>query len=61
MIYHDWLFADMQRFYRNSLSPKMGYPYLIISKESNCTVPEGYRRINQEPTLKYILYQKVGP
>ena len=61
MIYHDWLFADMQRFYRNSLSPQMGNDYLIIAKESNCTVPQGYRRVNREPTLKYFLYHKVSP
>lgn len=59
IIHHDWLFADMQRFYRSSLSPKMGHPYLIIAKESGCIVPDGYQRINQEPTVKYILYQKV--
>ena len=61
IIQHDWLFADMQRFYRSSLTPKMGRSYLIIAKESNCIVPDGYRRINREPTLKYIVYQKVGP
>jgi len=61
MIYHDWLFADMQRFYRNSLTPKMGAEYLIIAKASDCEVPQGYQRINREPTIKYILYQKVSP
>ena len=61
MIYDDWLFADMQRFYRNSLTPKMGNEYLLIAKESNCIVPDGYKRVNQEPTVKYILYQKVNP
>jgi 4-amino-4-deoxy-L-arabinose transferase-like glycosyltransferase len=60
MIYHDWLFADIQRFYRNSLTPEMGHPYLIIAKNSNCKVPEDYRQINQEPTLKYLLYQRDG-
>lgn len=59
MIYRDWLFADMQRFYRNSMSPKMGSDYLIIDKNSNCRVPKGYRRINREPTVKYWLYKKV--
>ncbi len=59
IIQHDWLFADMQRFYRASLTPKMGNEYLIIAKESNCIVPDGYRRINREPTLKYIVYQKI--
>jgi 4-amino-4-deoxy-L-arabinose transferase-like glycosyltransferase len=60
IIYHDWLFADIQRFYRNSLTSEMGHPYLIIAKNSNCKVPDGYRQINQEPTLKYLLYQKSG-
>ena len=59
MIYDDWLFADMQRHYRNSLSPQMGNDYLIIDKNSDCRVPEGYRRINREPTVKYWLYKKV--
>ena len=59
IIHHDWLFADMQRFYRSSLTPKMGNEYLIIAKEGNCTVPEGYQRINREPTLKYIVYKKM--
>jgi 4-amino-4-deoxy-L-arabinose transferase-like glycosyltransferase len=58
MIFDDWLFADMQRFYRISLTPDMGRPYLIIAKKSNCTVPEGYQRVDQEPTIKYKLYKK---
>jgi hypothetical protein len=58
MIFDDWLFADMQRFYRISLTPDMDRPYLIIAKNSNCTVPEGYQRVNQEPTIKYKLYKK---
>jgi hypothetical protein len=61
MIFHDWLFADMMRFYRNSLTPKMGNEYLLIAKDSGCTVPAGYQRINREPTLKYILYRKSPP
>ncbi len=59
MIHPDWLFADMMRFYRVSLTPEMGNEYLLIAKDSGCTVPEGYQRINQEPTLKYILYKKT--
>jgi len=58
IIYHDWLFADMQRFYRVSLTPDMDRQYLIIAKNGNCTVPEGYHKIHQEPTIKYILYKK---
>jgi hypothetical protein len=61
MIYKDWLFADMQRFYRNSLTPKRGRKYLLIDKNSKCRVPKGYRRINREPTIKYHLYQKISP
>ena len=61
MIYHDWLFADIQRFYRSSLTPEMGQPYLIIAKDTNCKVPEGYRKIHQEPTIKYLLYQRERP
>ena len=61
IIHHDWLFADMQRFYRSSLTSEMGHPYLIIAKENDCSVPEGYQRINREPTLKYVVYQKVEP
>ncbi len=61
MIYYDLLFADMQRFYRISLTPDMGHRYLIIAKSSNCTVPEGYQRVNQEPAIKYLLYKKNRP
>jgi hypothetical protein len=61
MIHPDWLFADMMRFYRVSLTPEMGREYLIIAKDSGCTVPQGYRKINRQPTIKYILYQKNKP
>jgi hypothetical protein len=61
IIHHDWLFADMQRFYRISLTSEMDKEYLIIAKESNCTAPPGYQRINQEPTVKYIVYKKQAP
>jgi hypothetical protein len=61
MILKDWLFADMQRFYRVSLTPKMNNEYLIIAKDSNCTVPEGYHKVHQQPTIKYVLYQRIQP
>ena len=61
MIHHDWLFADMQRYYRISLTPDLDQPYLIIAKNSQCTVPEGYQKIHQQPTIKYLLYQKAHP
>ena len=61
MILNDWLFADMMRFYKNSLTPAMGQEYLIIAKDSGCKVPEGYRIINRPPRIKYILYQKNKP
>ena len=61
MIFNDWLFADMMRVYKVSLTHKRGKEYFLIAKDSGCTVPEGYRRINQEPTLKYYLYKKVLP
>jgi len=61
MILNDWLFADMMRFYRVSLTPAMGQEYLIIAKDSGCAVPPGYRIINRPPTVKYILYQKNKP
>ena len=56
----DWLFADMQRFYRASLSPEMGHDYLIVDKDSACAVPEGYQKIQTSPPLRYILYKKKG-
>lgn len=61
MIYYDWLFADMQRFYRISLTPEMGHPYLIIAKNSNCEVPQGYHIVGPKPTIKYLLYKKTDP
>jgi 4-amino-4-deoxy-L-arabinose transferase-like glycosyltransferase len=60
-IHDDWLFADMMRFYKVSLTPQMGKKYLLIAKNEGCEVPEGYQRINREPTLRYILYQKKLP
>jgi len=61
MILNDWLFADMMRVYRVSLTPEAGKEYYLIAKDSGCAVPEGYQRINQEPTLKYHLYKKAHP
>jgi hypothetical protein len=61
MIYDDWLFADMMRFYRVSLTPAMGNEYLLIAKDSGCEVPEGYKKIHRQSTMKYILYQKSPP
>jgi hypothetical protein len=39
----------------------MGKKYLLIAKDSGCSVPEGYQRINREPTHKYMLYRKGPP
>ena len=61
MIHDDWLFADMMRFYRISLTPEMGNEYLLIAKDSGCEVPDGYQKIHRQPTIKYILYQKSPP
>jgi len=58
IILNDWLFADMMRFYKNSLTPEMGREYLIIAKDNGCSVPPGYREINRPPRIKYILYRK---
>ena len=61
MIHNDWLFADMMRVYKVSLTPETGKKYFLIAKDSDCAVPEGYQRINREPTLKYYLYKKALP
>jgi len=61
MILNDWLFADMMRFYKNSLTPAMGQEYLIIAKDSGCSVSPGYQEINRPPRIKYILYRKNKP
>ncbi len=61
MILYDWLFADMMRVYKVSLTPRMDSDYILIAKDSGCPVPAGYQRINREPTHKYILYQKMRP
>jgi len=58
MIRDEWLFVDMQRFYKISLTPKMGNEYLIADKNSGCNLPQGYQKVNRQPTLKYILYKK---
>ncbi|UCD81166.1 MAG: hypothetical protein JSW26_06985 [Desulfobacterales bacterium] len=56
----DWLFADMQRFYKASLSAEMGHDYLIVDKDSTCVVPDGYQKIQQKPSVRYVLYKKTG-
>jgi hypothetical protein len=61
MIRADWLFVDMMRFYKMSVTPAMGQEYLIIAKDHGCTVPEGYQKIHRQPTRRYILYQKKRP
>ena len=61
MIHNDWLFADMMRVYKVSCTPETGKEYFLIAKDSGCAVPEGYQRINQDPTLKYHLYKKALP
>jgi 4-amino-4-deoxy-L-arabinose transferase-like glycosyltransferase len=55
----DWLFADMQRYYKASLSTEMGHDYLIVDKKSACVVPEGYQKIQTKPSVRYVLYRKV--
>jgi len=61
IIRSDWLFVDMMRFYKMSVTPAIGQDYLIIAKDSGCNVPPGYREINRPPRIKYILYQKDEP
>jgi len=61
MIHDDWLFADMMRFYRVSLTSAMGNEYLLIAQDSGCDVPAGYQKIHRQPTMKYILYQRSPP
>jgi len=58
MIFTSWLFADMQRYYKVSMTPKMGNEYLVIEKNSNCKVPDCYQMVHRQPTIKYILYKK---
>jgi len=56
----DWLFADIQRFYKVSLSTEMGHEYLIVAKDSACVVPEGYQKVPQKSPLRYLLYKKAA-
>jgi len=58
MIHSDWLFADMQRFYKVSLTGQMGNDYYIVDQHSTCPIPEGYQKVHQQPTVKYVLYKK---
>ena len=57
----DWLFTDIMRFYRVSLTPELGNEYLLIAKDSGCEVPASYQKIHRQPTIKYILYKKSPP
>ena len=57
----DWTFVvDMQRFYKVSMTTDMGHDYLVINKNSNCQVPDGYQKVHRQPTLKYVLYRRVS-
>jgi 4-amino-4-deoxy-L-arabinose transferase-like glycosyltransferase len=58
MIREDWIFVDMQRFYKISLTPKMGNAYLIVDKNSECIVDPGYQKVHNRPIIKYMLYKK---
>lgn len=58
MIREDWLFVDMQRFYKISVTHKMGNEYLIVDKNSECIVQKGYQKVNHQPIMKYVLYKK---
>lgn len=59
MIYDDLLFTDMQRFYRISVTGELGHDYLLIDKDSDFKVPEGYEKVHKKPTEKYILYKRI--
>ncbi len=61
LISSDWLFADMQRYYKISVTAEMGNEYLIVDKNSGCRVPPGYQKVHRQPTLKYILYHRRAP
>ena len=58
----DWVFTiDMQRFYKVSLTADLGHDYLIIDKNSNCKVADGYQKVHHQPTIKYVLYKRIPP
>jgi len=61
LVLHGWLFADMQRYYKISVTSEMGNEYLIVDKNSACSVPQGYQKVHRQPTLKYLLYHKRAP
>ncbi len=61
LIHDEWLFADMQRHYKVSLTGEMGHEYLILDKRDTCTLPPGYQRVHQQPTMRYVLYKKTAP
>ena len=58
IIREDWLFVDMQRFYKASLTPEMGNEYLIVDKNSECLVEKDYQLVNHHPIMRYMLYKK---
>jgi hypothetical protein len=61
LIHEEWLFADMQRFYKVSLTAEMGHDYLILDKHNLCSIPPGYEIVNRQPTVRYLLYKKKSP
>ena len=51
---------DLQRFYKVSVTPDLGHDYLLVDKHSDYVVPEGYRAVHRQPTVKYLLYKKTA-
>ena len=60
LIHDEWLFADMQRFYKVSLTAEMGHDYLILDKHNLCSIPPGYELVQRQPTVRYLLYKKTA-
>ena len=65
-VYPEWIIdgnflsGRMARHHRVSLTGELGNDYLLVLKESDFVVPEGYERVQKKPTVKYDLYRRVN-
>ncbi|MBK9097651.1 MAG: hypothetical protein IPM14_05870 [bacterium] len=57
----DWaLVANMQRFYKISLSDSLGFKYLLTTKDNTQSmfISDKYRKIHPPEPSRYILFEK---
>jgi hypothetical protein len=58
LIWKENLFQYPQRHMKVSVTWREWHEYLIVDKDFDEPIPEGYVRINREPTLRYHVYRR---